>query len=621
MKVIVKILISLLRLFLYKIQRFNFKISKLNASFLFVVFCSFVSFAQDAESSDNISIEDQRSFMILNLSEQVRWPNVESIETFKIGVLGTESIYNNLTKVSEEKRLFDKLIDVSRIKGIGEIQNFNVIYVNTAYEYLIKDILEATIGNRILIITEGYPTNSSMINMVQVGDTFSYDINRMYFREANLKMVSTLASYAVTSTELKEKLYKKAEQKLYVVSRENDQQKEIIKEQIKTIGSHIDSLNKKEEALLEKENSINSLFIESELKNKKLEEVLSIERENERKINEQVARLNYQQNKIDSIKIQILYQQKILNDQSSDIQEKTAVLKEKNIIIDTQRKQNIVLSILSTLLLILSMSLLVAYIKNKKLNIRLNAQHIEINEQSRQLSLKNKELEQFAYITSHDLQEPLNTISSFIDIIKDEYESKFDDDGVQMLGFIKEGSVRMKKLIDELLKYSRLGRSKEYEDVNCMPLLDVLTSDLHNTIKNSNAEIKYDALPIVKGNETELRLLFQNLITNGIKFRNPNTKPIINIACNEVRETDSILKKDQKFWVFSVSDNGIGIAKEYQDRVFDIFQRLHSRLEYEGSGIGLAHCKKIVEAHSGKIWFTSEKGEGTTFSFSIPMEG
>ncbi|KAA5823562.1 DUF4154 domain-containing protein [Algibacter amylolyticus] len=620
MKVVIKIFTSLIALFLNKIPHFNLKISKLNASILFVVFSTFVSFAQDTKSSEDIPIEDQRSFMILNLSEQVRWPNLDNIETFKIGVLGTESIYNNLNKVAENKRLFDKLIDVKRVMGIGEIQNFNVIYVNTAYEYLLKDILEATIGNKILIITEGYPTNSSMINMVQVGETYSYDINRMYFREANLKMVSTLASYAVTSTELKEKLYKKAEQKLYVVSRENDQQKEIIKEQIKTIGSHIDSLNKKEEALAEKDNSINSLFLEGELKNKKLEEIITIERENERKINEQIARLNFQKNKIDSINTRIQYQQKILNDQSSDIQEKTAILQEKNIIIDTQRKQNIVLSILSTLLLILSMSLLVAYIKNKKLNIRLNAQHIEINEQSRQLSLKNKELEQFAYITSHDLQEPLNTISSFIDIINEEYESKFDEDGVQMLGFIKEGSVRMKKLIDELLQYSRLGRSKEYEDVNCMPLLDVLTHDLQNTIKNSNAEINYAALPTVKGNEVELRLLFQNLITNGIKFRNPGAKPIIDITCNEIHETDSVLMKDQKYWVFSVTDNGIGIAKEYQDRVFDIFQRLHSRLEYEGSGIGLAHCKKIVEAHSGKIWFTSEKGEGTTFSFSIPKE-
>lgn len=607
-------------LFHNKIKLFNLKFSNLNYILLFTVLFSCMTFAQGSDQTEKVPIEKQRSIMILNLAEQVRWPNIYSISTFKIGVLGTDAIKNNLSKLSENRRLYEKLIEVKRINSLEEVKNYNVIYINTAYEYLLKDILENTRGQKILVITEGYPMNSSMINMVQVGNTFSYDINRMYFREANLKMISTLASYAVTSTELKEKLYKKAEQKLYVVSRENDEQKEIIKNHIKTIGSQIDNLNKKEEALKEKDNSIKDLYIEGELKNKEIAEKTTLEKENERKIDEQIAQLNFQHEKIDSINDHIQYQQKILEEQSDNIREKTTILAEKNIIIDTQRKYNFILTILSALLFILCMSLLVAYTKNKKLNLRLQTQHIEINEQSKQLTSKNSELEQFAYITSHDLQEPLNTISSFIDIIKDEYDSKFDEDGKQMLGFVKEGSVRMKKLIDALLQYSRLGRSKEYDDVNCMPLLDVLTGDLQSVIKNSNAEIKYEGLPTIKGNEVELRLLFQNLITNGIKFRNPETQPKINIACKEVYDNNDAIKKDQKSWVFSVTDNGIGIAKEYQDRVFAIFQRLHSRLEYEGSGIGLAHCKKIVEAHSGKIWFTSEKGKGTTFCFSIPVK-
>jgi len=213
----------------------------------------------------------------------------------------------------------------------------------------------------------------------------------------------------------------------------------------------------------------------------------------------------------------------------------------------------------------------------------------------------------------------LNTVSSFINVLSEDYHNQFDEDGQQILGFIKEGSVRMKKLIDALLQYSRLGRTKVFEDVNCMPLLDVLTADLQSTIKNTEAEISYKDLPIIKGNEVELRLLFQNLITNGIKFRDPNVKPRINIECTEISEGEDTDNDAEKYWKFSVTDNGIGIAKEYQDRVFAIFQRLHSRLEYEGSGIGLAHCKKIVESHSGKIWFTSEKGMGTTFCFSLPM--
>ena len=456
-----------------------------------------------------------------------------------------------------------------------------------------------------------------MINVVNVGNSFSYDINRMYFRKANLKMSSDLASFAVSASEFKKKLYEKVEEELYVVSKENNKQKEIIENQIKTIGSQINNLNQKEEALEAKNNSINNLYLEKRLKDKKIKEIEEI---NEKKIQEQVFELNYQQSKIDSIQFQIEYQQGVLDSQSEDIKEKSAILEEKNIIINTQRKHNTVLSILVTLLFILSVSLLIAYLKNKRLSTRLEAQHLEINKQSELLALKNKELEQFAYITSHDLQEPLNTISSFIDIIRLEYENKFDKEGLEMLGFVKEGSVRMKKLIDALLQYSRLGRSKKYEDVNCMSLLDVLTKDLQAKIQETNAEIKYEGLPILKGNEVELRLLFQNLITNGIKFRSPNVIPKINITCKKVFDSGDIIKQEQKIWVFSVTDNGIGIAKEYQHRVFAIFQRLHSRSEYEGSGIGLAHCKKIVEAHSGKIWFTSTKGEGTTFSFSIPID-
>ena len=577
------------------------------------ILCSTISFGQNSEITKKKELQDERSSTIINLSKQVKWSEINSITTFKIGVLGTDAIANNLSNFSNNKRIFDKLIEVKRISSIEEIENYNVVYVNTTYEYLLTSINDYIRGKQILVITEGYPTSSSMINITRVEDLYSYDINRMYLREANLRIAPTLANHALSTNDLKENIFKKTEQKLYVVSRENDEQKRIIE-------SQIDVINQKKEALIEKDNSIKSLFIEGELKNKEIKEKITLVKVNEQKLDQQIAQINFQQQKIDSINDKIQNQQKVLIDQSNDIQEKTTILAKKNIIIDTQRKHNIVLSILSTMLFVLSLSLLVAYLKNKKLHRRLQVQHIEINNQAELLTSKNKELEQFAYITSHDLQEPLNTISSFINIIKDEYHSKFDDDGKQMLDFVKEGSIRMKKLIDALLQYSRLGRSKEYEFVNCTPLLDILTADMQSTIKSTNAKISYNGLPTIKGNEVELRLLFQNLISNGIKFRNPDTIPEIEIQCKEVCDTDDAIKKEQKFWVFSVTDNGIGIAKEYQDRVFAIFQRLHSRLEYEGSGIGLAHCKKIVEAHSGKIWFTSEQGVGTTFCFSIPIE-
>ncbi len=587
--------------------------------FLCMFLFTLISYGQDIKNDKVTSVDEQRAVMVLNLTEEVKWSKISQITTFKIGVMGPDTIKNSLSKISKNRRIFEKLIQVDRINKLEDIKNYNVVYVNSTYEYLLKSILEESKGLEVLIITEGYPTNSSMINMVQVDDSYKYDINRKYIREAKLKITPILAGHAVTSKEIKESLYKKTEQKLYIATRENKEQKKIIESQIKTIGNQINAINEKDEVIYIKDYSLKTLAMDSELKAKQLAENLNLERELEKRLDEQINQIINQQNEIDSVNNEILNHKRTLEIQTSNIKEKTAILEEKNIIIDTQRKHNIILSILSGLLFIACLSLLFAYVKNKKLNIRLSIQHKEIKKQSTLLTSKNKELEQFAYIASHDLQEPLNTVSSFIDVLSEDYHNQFDEDGQQILGFIKEGSVRMKKLIDALLQYSRLGRTKVFEDVNCMPLLDVLTADLQSTIKNTEAEISYKDLPIIKGNEVELRLLFQNLITNGIKFRDPNVKPRINIECTEISEGEETDNGAEKYWKFSVTDNGIGIAKEYQDRVFAIFQRLHSRLEYEGSGIGLAHCKKIVESHSGKIWFTSEKGMGTTFCFSLPM--
>lgn len=579
---------------------------------MFFLLFSSLTYAQNIYQKDDVTLQEQRAIMVLKLSKQVKWPKIEKINTFKIGIMGTDSIYNSLLKISKNRRIFDKRIEVKRINSIEEIKSCHVVYVNTTYEYLLKPILNSTKGKEVLIITEGYPSSVSMINMFLVDDVYKYDINRQFLKEANLRITPILASNVVSSLEIRDRLYKKAEQKLYIANRENNEQKKIIAKQKEDIKI-------KKDSILSKESSITNLSLESEIKNQKIAKNQTVEKVFEGKFKKQITLINSQQQQIDSVNIEIQNQKQILEIQNLDIKEKTDILEKKNTIINTQKKHNVILSILSCLLLTTCLFLLIAYIKNKKLNTRLGIQHVEIRQQSKLLISKNKELEQFAYITSHDLQEPLNTISSFISIINEEYHSKFDEEGKQILGFIKEGSVRMKKLIDALLQYSRLGKSKEYEDVNCMPLLNVVITDLQDTIQKSKTVIHYKDLPVIKGNEVELRLLFQNLITNGIKFRHPDVEPRIDIHCTEFYETepDSIVEK--KFWKFSVTDNGIGIAQEYQDRVFAIFQRLHSRLEYEGSGIGLAHCKKIVESHSGKIWFTSKKDSGTTFCFSIPM--
>lgn len=224
------------------------------------------------------------------------------------------------------------------------------------------------------------------------------------------------------------------------------------------------------------------------------------------------------------------------------------------------------------------------------------------------LKSKNKELEQFSYITSHDLQEPLRTVLSFIDLIQDDYGENLDPDMKMYLKYITDASLRMSNLIKSLLDYSRIGYKGVVEPVNCNELMESVTADLSYKIKKSQAQIAYNSLPTVVGYNLELRLLFQNLITNAIKFQKPTEVPKIDLSYED----------KNSHWQFNIADNGIGIPKEFQNKIFVIFQRLHNREIYDGTGIGLSHCQKIVELHGGEIWVNSEAGIGSTFHFTIP---
>jgi PAS domain S-box-containing protein len=231
----------------------------------------------------------------------------------------------------------------------------------------------------------------------------------------------------------------------------------------------------------------------------------------------------------------------------------------------------------------------------------------KVQQRTAELELKNKELEQFAYVASHDLQEPLRTTTGFVDALRKQYKGKLDEHADLYLSYIAQSSDRMKTLIKDLLDYSRIGREKQFIPVDGNALLKEVLADLDKVIRENQAVIKAEKLPEVMAFPTELKLLFQNLISNSIKFRKPGETPCIAIS----------VEKDNGFWRFTVKDNGIGIDPRHQDRIFIIFQRLHNRTDYEGSGIGLAHCKKIVELHGGKIWVASTLGEGSTFFFTL----
>ena len=224
------------------------------------------------------------------------------------------------------------------------------------------------------------------------------------------------------------------------------------------------------------------------------------------------------------------------------------------------------------------------------------------------LKISNKELEQFAYVASHDLQEPLRMVTSFTQLLERRYKNQLDSDADDYIEFIVDNGKRMKYLIDDLLEFSRLNnQDKEFELTYMeMALDDVLTS-ISRSIKENNATITHDPLPTIMVNLMNIRQLFQNLISNAIKFHG-DKPPEIHISAQETDDE----------WIFGVTDNGIGIKPEHQELIFGIFKRLNTRKEYAGTGIGLSICKKIVERHGGQIWVISEFGKGSTFNFTIP---
>ncbi|WP_424355770.1 PAS domain S-box protein [Methanobacterium sp. MBAC-LM] len=228
-----------------------------------------------------------------------------------------------------------------------------------------------------------------------------------------------------------------------------------------------------------------------------------------------------------------------------------------------------------------------------------------------ELKRSNEELQSFAYITSHDLQEPLRTIASFAQLIKRRYKGRLDSDADEFIDFMVDGASRMKEMIQGLLDYSRVGtQGHEFKEFQAKSALNYALSNLGTAISETNAEITSDPLPIIFADKDQIIRVFQNLIGNALKFRKERVQPKIHVSA----------RKEYTEYVFLVSDNGIGLDVHYSDKIFEVFKRLHAIGEYQGAGIGLAIVKRIIDRHNGRIWVESELDKGSTFYFTIPIK-
>jgi PAS domain S-box-containing protein len=257
---------------------------------------------------------------------------------------------------------------------------------------------------------------------------------------------------------------------------------------------------------------------------------------------------------------------------------------------------------------------------NKNIPIRMRGTIQDITERKRaeeilklnleELRRSNEELEQFAYVSSHDLQEPLRMITSYLQLLQRRYQGNIDERADKYIHFAVDGASRMQNLINDLLEFSRVAkRACEPEPTDCEFVLNQALANLETFIEENEATVSHDHLPEVMADSTQMAQVFQNLIINGIKFHSEEA-PKIQISA----------EKKASEWIFSVQDNGIGIDPQYSEKIFEVFKRLHKKEEYPGTGIGLAICKKIVERHGGHIWVESELGKGSTFYFTLPIK-
>ena len=234
-----------------------------------------------------------------------------------------------------------------------------------------------------------------------------------------------------------------------------------------------------------------------------------------------------------------------------------------------------------------------------------------LTKKSNELEEANRELEQFTFAASHDLQEPLRMVSSYLQLLAKRYGNGLDEDATAFLNFATEGAERMQTLINDLLSLSRVTSGEDrYRMCDMNEVAKRALDNLKISIRESDAQIQYSGLPTLPVDASQMTQLLQNLLSNAIKYRQKSVKPVISITAKRGRGT----------YTFSVTDNGIGIAQQHFDRIFVVFQRLHTRSEYTGTGIGLAICLRIVERHGGKIWVESEPGKGSSFKFTLPVK-
>lgn len=583
--------------------------------FLLSLLTSLQSIGQDEE----IRVK-QRAIFIYNFARQVVWPNDSELDFFTVGVLGEDAVLPELSKMTRQGRTIrGHTLRVRRISRLSDIRRYQLVYLHKKFNYDIEEVLQYAHDQNVLVVSEGYGFNESMINIIDTPDGFEFELNETRLNIEGFVVSNGLRRSSITTAERWQELYQSSSRTLEEVRSRSAEQEQALSKQEEEI-SRLNRRINDQLALIDKRNvEVEALQKEINQQNEELQELqerseaqkLAIERrELERLDQEQTFEneIEKRQEEIEQIDQTLEAQKLLLEDQGYQIDEQKSLLRIQRQELNAQEWFTILFAILAALSLITIFFIWRGYQIKRKANETLAVKNAAIEKQAREIDQKSQEMEQFAYIASHDLQEPLNTISGSLSLIDGQ---QLDEVGTSSVKFIDDAINRMRKMILGLMEHARLGSDVEFQELDGNQLLEGVKTNLRQRILDKRAKVEWGTMPSIYGHEVELTLLFQNLINNALKFMKPDEIPEVHISAQEYVEDA------RQYWLFRVQDNGIGIDPAHQQKIFGLFQRLNSRSAYEGSGIGLAHCKKIVELHGGKIWVESELGLGSTFCFTI----
>lgn len=585
--------------------------------FLFLL--SLLTGLQTMGQDEEIRVK-QRAIFIYNFARQVVWQNDSELDFFTVGVLGEDPVLPELSKMTKQGRTIrGHTMRVRRVNRLSDIRRYQLVYLHKKYNYNIEEVLQYAHDQNVLVVSEGYGFNESMINIIDTPDGFEFELNETRLNIEGFVVSNGLRRSSITTAERWQELYQASSRSLEEARSLSAEQEQALSKQEEEINhlnkrindqlALIDRRNVEVEALQKEINQQNNDLLELQDRSEAQKQAM-VRREQERLDQERAfeSEMAKRQREIEQIDHTLEAQKLLLEDQEYQIEEQKSLLRVQRQELNAQEWFTALFAILAALAVITIFFIWRGYQIKRKANQTLAEKNAAIEQQAREIDQKSQEMEQFAYIASHDLQEPLNTISGSLSLIDGQ---QLDEVGTSSVKFIDDAINRMRKMILGLMEHARLGADVEFQQLESNQLLEGVKTNLRQRILDKRAKVEVGSLPAIYGHEVELTLLFQNLINNALKFTKPDEVPEVHISAQEYVEEANY------YWLFRIQDNGIGIDPAHQEKIFGLFQRLNSRSAFEGSGIGLAHCKKIVELHGGRIWVESALGKGSTFCFTI----